>query len=62
MYICVCQGITDKQIQEAVMTKAVCSTNELCQKLGVASCCGQCRPYAHEIVEATLAQASSVNS
>lgn len=62
MYICICQGITDKHIQEAVATKVVCSMNELCNKLGVASCCGQCRPYAREILEESLAQTSSVNS
>lgn len=54
MYICICQGITDKQIKEAVESKVACSMSELCTKLGVASCCGQCRPFAHQILEESL--------
>ena len=40
MYICICKGITEKQIEEASL--ATNSISEACKKLGVGSECGVC--------------------
>ncbi|MCV6637315.1 (2Fe-2S)-binding protein, partial [Candidatus Albibeggiatoa sp. nov. NOAA] len=41
MYICICQGVTDKQIHNAVCNGA-CSMRELRECLGVVKQCGKC--------------------
>lgn len=40
MYICICKGITDKQLEEAQKTTK--SFRELCSTLGLGSECGTC--------------------
>ena len=40
MYICVCKGITEKQLEEASL--AVSSVTEVCKMLGIGSECGTC--------------------
>lgn len=40
MYICICKGITEKQVEEASLTSS--SITEVCKKLGVGSECGVC--------------------
>lgn len=54
MYVCVCQGVTDRQIREAIEDGAN-SMRKLCRELGVASCCGRCAPYAKEILDESRA-------
>lgn len=58
MYICICKGITDKDIRNAVMTGAG-SYAGVREQLGVASQCGQCARYTKTIVHETLKQAAS---
>ena len=50
MYICICQAITDRQIESAVAA-GIDSMDKLRDQLGVASCCGSCEMAATEIVE-----------
>ncbi|MCX5590426.1 (2Fe-2S)-binding protein [Alcaligenes endophyticus] len=47
MYICICNAITERQVQEAVSNgaKSLC---DLQGQLGVASCCGCCADTAKE--------------
>lgn len=45
MYVCICNGITDKQIRAAA-SRGVSSLQELRDELGVASQCGGCSDYA----------------
>ena len=45
MYVCICNGITDKQIRAAV-ARGVGSLEELQEELGVASQCGSCAEHA----------------
>ena len=40
MSICICKGITEKQVEEASLTTS--SISEVCKKLGVGSECGVC--------------------
>ncbi|WP_263262800.1 bacterioferritin-associated ferredoxin [Pseudomonas sp. RIT-PI-S] len=55
MYVCLCQGVTDGQIREAIY-EGCCSYREVRQATGVASQCGKCACLAKEVVRDTLAQ------
>lgn len=59
MYICMCHGITDRQIREAVCAGTAASMRELRAELGVASTCGRCAPYAKELLDETLTGSQS---
>lgn len=57
MYVCICNGITDKQICCAV--KSGCKTmSDLRKCLNVATQCGKCASEAKEILIQTSAQTS----
>lgn len=49
MYVCLCRGITDRQIKQA-MGEGARSMRELRQKLGVCSDCGKCGTSAKELL------------
>ena len=53
MYVCLCNGITENQIRDAVQEGAS-SLRELKLRLGVASCCGKCADCAQQVVCETL--------
>lgn len=55
MYVCICNGITDKQIRTAVAGGAN-SLQLLRDELGVASNCGSCTEHALSLLEDTPAQ------
>jgi bacterioferritin-associated ferredoxin len=42
MYVCICKGITEKQIQEAVTSRNTNNPKEILKALGVGSDCGTC--------------------
>lgn len=42
MYVCICKGITEKQIQEAVNARRTNHPKEILKALGVGSDCGTC--------------------
>jgi bacterioferritin-associated ferredoxin len=42
MYVCICKGITEKQIQEAVNSRNSNNPKEILKSLGVGSDCGTC--------------------
>ena len=42
MYICICQGITEKQLQEAVTSRKGQSAKDIMKSLGLGSDCGSC--------------------
>lgn len=58
MYICVCQGITERHIVEAVNSGAG-RLQDLRRDLGVATGCGRCRSCARDCLKQTLASRSS---
>jgi bacterioferritin-associated ferredoxin len=49
MYICNCNGITERQIQGAV-DLGCASLEDLTRDLGVGSCCGKCVPDACKLL------------
>jgi bacterioferritin-associated ferredoxin len=60
MYVCLCKGITDRQIKEAVYDGAT-TVGQLRKCLGVASQCGKCGITTREILQQTLATSASDN-
>jgi bacterioferritin-associated ferredoxin len=51
MYICICKGITDKQIRKAAIA-GVDNLYDLRVHLGVTSGCGSCADQAQSILTA----------
>jgi len=51
MYVCLCKGITDGQLQEAAR-QGICDLRMACRELGVASECGQCKQQVREVLQA----------
>ncbi|MDC9715083.1 MAG: (2Fe-2S)-binding protein [Gammaproteobacteria bacterium] len=49
MYICICNAVTDKDIQCAIK-KGACSLNDLSKQLKVGTCCGRCKTCAKKIL------------
>jgi bacterioferritin-associated ferredoxin len=48
MYICICKGITEKDIKEAIKSRRNASAKEILKSLGVGSDCGTCVESAVE--------------
>ncbi len=42
MYVCICNGITEKQVQEAVTSRNSNNPKEILKALGVGTDCGTC--------------------
>lgn len=63
MYVCLCQGVTDGQIRDAIY-EGCCSYRDIRETLGVASQCGKCACVAKQVVRETLSdlQASQVGN
>ena len=53
MYVCICNNITERDIEQAVRAGAH-SVDCLVRELGVSSCCGQCRCFADDVLNAAL--------
>lgn len=53
MYVCLCQGVTDGQIRDAIYA-GCCSYRDVRETLGVASQCGKCACLAKQVVRETL--------
>jgi bacterioferritin-associated ferredoxin len=53
MYVCLCQGVTDGQIRDAIYD-GCCSYKEVRETLNVATNCGKCACLAKEVVRETL--------
>lgn len=61
MYVCLCKGVTDSQIREAVNNGAE-SMREVREQLGVSTQCGKCVCHARDIVKDTLESPSTAQS
>ncbi len=58
MYVCLCTGVTDGQIREAIY-EGCCSYRDVRQATGVASQCGKCACLAKQVVRETLTELQS---
>jgi bacterioferritin-associated ferredoxin len=54
MFVCLCHGITDTQIEAEVRTHGVGNMRELKSRLGVGSQCGSCIDMAQDIIDSTI--------
>jgi bacterioferritin-associated ferredoxin len=58
VYVCLCNGITERDIRNCVQQGACCMS-DLRRELGVANQCGCCEEYARQcLAEAADAQAT----
>ena len=58
MYICLCNGITDREIRQCAQA-GNCSMRDLECTLGVGVSCGRCREAAGEILAETRASSGT---
>lgn len=49
MYVCLCHGISETRLQQAILEGAR-SFEQLQSCTGVATCCGACEPCAREML------------
>ncbi|OKH19510.1 (2Fe-2S)-binding protein [[Limnothrix rosea] IAM M-220] len=61
MYVCICRGITEKQIRQTV-SQQNCSPQELTATIGVGADCGTCMAYACELLETLGNNSASTGS
>lgn len=54
MYVCLCRGITDQDIKEAVANGAQ-SYRDVRDLLDLGTCCGRCAPEARSIISEEVA-------
>jgi bacterioferritin-associated ferredoxin len=50
MYVCLCMGVSDREIRRAIRDGA-CSTPEVMACTGAGTRCGSCRPSIVELVK-----------
>lgn len=53
MYVCICHGVTDKDIRAAANNGA-CSLEALGEQLNVATCCGRCADCARSVLHEAI--------
>ncbi|MFD2632418.1 (2Fe-2S)-binding protein [Idiomarina piscisalsi] len=62
MYVCLCKGVNDKTIHQAVSCGEVSSMRDLRQQYGVASQCGCCKDCAKTVLNEALQENSPKKS
>lgn len=60
MYVCLCKGVTEKEIRREVESGAD-TFDDVQLRLDVALCCGQCRESAEEIIREALTGGSETS-
>jgi len=55
MFVCICKGITEKDIKASV-TKGAASVRDLYQGLELGSQCGKCVSFARQVLTNELAE------
>jgi bacterioferritin-associated ferredoxin len=53
VFVCICNGVTEKQIRDAVCA-GVDDVAQLCGCLGVGAGCGTCTAFAEQIIIETV--------
>ena len=53
MYVCLCRGITDQDIKDA-MADGAQTYREIRDQLDLGTCCGRCAPEAKAIISQEL--------
>lgn len=60
MYVCVCNGITDRTVREAAASGVRC-LGELTMRTGCAGTCGACAEVAEQILAESCCQPAAGN-
>jgi bacterioferritin-associated ferredoxin len=60
MYICLCRGITDRDIHKAIREGAT-TVDDLEQQLGAGTGCGGCRDYTARLLENSLIRSDALD-
>lgn len=47
MYVCLCNAVTESQVQDAI-NEGACTLDQLRDTLQVSNCCGACEPAVAE--------------
>ena len=55
MYVCICNGVTDRDIRQAVQA-GCCGMAELTMRTGCGACCGSCVDTAAEALDQARAE------
>lgn len=53
MFVCICNGVTDNDIRDAVDDGAD-SVRDLNKTMGVGNCCGKCTRVARQVIKSHL--------
>ena len=61
MLVCVCNGISDKQIDSA-LANGSSNFKDIRSELGIGNCCGQCVPFAKEMVNNKITEVQTSQS
>ena len=61
MLVCVCNGISDKQIDSA-LANGSSSFQQIKSELGIGNCCGQCIPFAKDMVSDKITEIQASQS
>lgn len=49
MYVCVCRGITDRDIRKAI-SEGANSVSDVAQMIGAGTGCGSCHDFTQELI------------
>jgi bacterioferritin-associated ferredoxin len=55
--VCVCNALRERQVREAARAAGQACAHRTYARLGAKVKCGQCLPYAREVIEGELARA-----
>ncbi|WLD58369.1 (2Fe-2S)-binding protein [Salinispirillum sp. LH 10-3-1] len=53
MYVCICKGITERQIERSILSGEVNNWRDVRNTLGVATECGKCACHARAVLQQT---------
>lgn len=56
MYICLCNGVTEREIRACCAENSARTLGDLECCLGVGTCCGKCKPAAGQILSESRAE------
>lgn len=61
MLVCVCNGISDKQIDSA-LSNGLSNFKDIKSELGLGNCCGQCVSFAKQMVNTKIADVQNAQA
>ena len=53
MFVCICNGVTDGEIRQAV-DEGAASVRDINKTMSVGNCCGKCTPVARQVINDQL--------